>query len=94
LTVLGDGAEWIWNAATTQFPAATQVLAIFHPCEPLASAGRALFGDAAADWVERGRRSLLADGWPGLLDHVGTTPVEGRTAGGQAGLDERIGDFA
>jgi len=94
LTVLGDGAEWIWNAAATQFPAATQVLDVFHACEHLASAGRALFGDEAADWVERGRRSLLADGWPGLLDHIGTTPVEGRTTAGQAGLDDLIGYFA
>lgn len=97
MTVLGDGAEWIWNAATTQFPAATQILDIFHACEYLASAGRALFGTedgSAADWVERGRRSLLADGWPGLLDHLGTTPIEGRTAAGQAGLDDLIGYFA
>lgn len=94
LTVLGDGAEWIWNAAATQFPAATQVLDVFHACEHLASAGRVLFGDEAADWVERGRRSLLADGWPGLLDHIGTTPVEGRTTAGQAGLDDLIGYFA
>ena len=97
LTVLGDGAEWIWNAAAAQFPAAAQVLDIFHAGEHLASTARALFGDgtaAAADWAERGRRALLADGWPGLLDHIGATPGEGRTASGQAGLDESIRYFA
>jgi hypothetical protein len=97
LTVLGDGAEWIWNAAAAQFPAAAQVLDIFHAGEHLASSARALFGEgtaAAADWAERGRRSLLADGRPGLLDHIGATPGEGRTAPGQAGLDELIGYFA
>ena len=80
-----------------QFPAAAQVLDIFHASEHLAAAARALFGDgaaAAADWADRGRRSLLADGWPGLLDHIGATPAEGRTTSGQAALDDLIGYFA
>ncbi len=97
LTVLGDGAEWIWNAAAVQFPAAAQVLDIFHAAQHIASAAAALYGEAtesARGWTERGRRALLADGWPGLLDHVGSTPMEGRTAGGQAGVDELIGYFA
>lgn len=96
LTVLGDGAEWIWNAAATQFPAAAGVLDIFHAAEHLASSARALFGDGpvAAGWAERGRRALLADGWPGLLDHIGTTPGEALTVSGQAGVDELIRYFA
>ena len=97
LTVLGDGAEWIWSAAAEQFPAAAQVLDIFHASQHLAAAAAALHGEgtaAAAEWTERGRRALLADGWPGLLDHVGATPTEGRTAAGQAALDELIGYFA
>lgn len=97
LTVLGDGAEWIWKAAATQFPAATQVLDIFHATAHIAAAALALHGEgtaAAITWTEGGRRALLADGWPGLLDHIGATPMEGRTAGGQAGIDELVGYFA
>jgi hypothetical protein len=97
LTVLGDGAEWIWNAAAARFPAAAQVLDIFHASQHLAAAAAALHGEgteAAAEWTDRGRRALLADGWPGLLDHVGATPSEGRTAAGQAGLDGLIAYFA
>lgn len=97
LTVLGDGAEWIWRAAAAQFPAAQQVLDIFHAAGHLAAAGAALHGEgtaAAAGWAEAGRRALLADGWPGLLDHVGATPTDGRTAAGQAGIDGLIGYFA
>lgn len=97
LAVLGDGAEWIWRAAAVQFPAAQQVLDIFHAAQHLATAGAALHGEgteAAADWTEAGRRALLADGWPGLLDHVGATPAEGRSAGGQAAIDGLIGYFA
>ncbi|MFO0953658.1 MAG: ISLre2 family transposase [Isosphaeraceae bacterium] len=97
LTVLGDGAEWIWNAAAVQFPAARQVLDIFHAAQHLAAAGAALHGEgtaAAAEWTDAGRRALLADGWPGLLDHVGATPTGGRTAAGQAGIDALIAYFA
>jgi hypothetical protein len=97
LTVLGDGAEWIWNAAAAQFQSAAQVLDIFHACEHLASTATALFGEAttaAADWTDGGRRSLLSDGWPGLLDHIGATASEARTPTGQASLDDLIGYFA
>ena len=49
---------------------------------------------AAAGLARSGRAALLADGWPGLLDHVGATPSEGRTPAGQAALDEMIAYFA
>ena len=97
LTVLGDGAEWIWKAAAAQFPAAAQVLDIFHATGHIASAAAAVHGEgtaAATEWTEQGRQALLADGWPGLLDHIGATPREGMTAGGQAAVDELIGYFA
>jgi hypothetical protein len=97
LTVLGDGSEWIWRASAIQFPAASQVLDVFHAAQHIAAAAAALHGEgtaAAADWTDRGRRALIADGWPGLLDHIGATPTEGRSAGSQAGVDELVGYFA
>lgn len=96
LTVLGDGAEWIWRAAAVQFPAAAQVLDVFHAAEHIASAAKALHGEgtAAAEWTAGGRQAMLANGWNGLLDHIGATPAEARTAGGQAGVDGLIGYFA
>jgi hypothetical protein len=30
LVVLGDGAPWIWNLATARFPAATQIVDLYH----------------------------------------------------------------
>jgi hypothetical protein len=35
LVVLGDGARWIWNLATQRFPAATQIVDLFHAREHL-----------------------------------------------------------
>ena len=97
LTVLAAGAAWIWSAATQQFPAAEPVLAIFHASQHIAAATAGLHGEGtaeAADWREHGRAKLLADGWPGLLDHVGQTPAEGRLAAGQTAVDERLRYFA
>ena len=35
LTILGDGAAWIWNIATAKFPGATQIVDLFHAREHL-----------------------------------------------------------
>ena len=65
-----------------------------HASRHIAAAADALHGEGtagAAGWLEEGRARLLADGWPGLLEHVGATPGEGRTGAGRAALDEMIG---
>ncbi len=35
LTVLGDGAVWIWNLAGEHFPGATQIVDLYHAREHL-----------------------------------------------------------
>ena len=64
LSVLGDGAEWIWNAADRQFAGATHVLDVYHAAEHLATAGRAVFGEGPAfqTWFESARQQSLGDG--------------------------------
>lgn len=44
LSVLGDGAEWIWNAADAQFPGSRQVLDVFHALEYVGKAANGLRG--------------------------------------------------
>jgi hypothetical protein len=41
-TVLGDGAAWIWNIATSKFPGATQIVDLFHAREHLHDLARSL----------------------------------------------------
>jgi hypothetical protein len=67
LTVLGGGAEWIWSMAQEQFAGAPQLLDVYHAVEHLAGAGRQAFGEGPGldDWLERARRSLVGDGYPG-----------------------------
>jgi len=97
ITVLGDGAEWIWNAAARQFGGCHEVLDIYHAAEYVSDAGKGLFGEgtlAAAAWLERGRGLLLSDGWAGLCDHIGAT-LEGSPAlAGHAALGTLTGYFA
>ena len=68
LSVLGDGAEWIWNMAAALFVGAAQVLDVFHALEHLAAAGRAAFGDEPgfADWLTTARRRVVGDGYCGV----------------------------
>jgi transposase len=40
LTILGDGAAWIWNIAAARFPEATQIVDLFHAREHLHSLTR------------------------------------------------------
>ena len=42
LTILGDGAAWIWNIATDKFPEATQIVDLFHAREHLYDLARLL----------------------------------------------------
>jgi hypothetical protein len=54
LTVLGDGATWIWNIASSKFPGATQVAGLFHAREHLHGLARLLefmLGDRKDAWL-------------------------------------------
>lgn len=79
ITILGDGADWIWSEAKEQLPEAKRLLDIYHGAEHLADAAKAVYGEgsaAARAWLARGRLALLRDGWWGLCDHVGETLTE------------------
>jgi hypothetical protein len=54
MTILGDGAAWIWNIATAKFPGATQIVDLFHAREHLHDLARLLefmLGDRKDDWL-------------------------------------------
>jgi hypothetical protein len=54
LTILGDGAAWIWNIATAKFPEATQIVDLFHAREHLHDLARRLefmLGDRKDEWL-------------------------------------------
>jgi len=97
ITVLGDGAEWIWNAATKQFGDCHQILDIYRAAEHIADAAKGLLGEgtaAAKSWFEQGRGLLLSDGWAGLCDHLGATLAGDDEPTDRAPLDGLMSYFA
>jgi hypothetical protein len=54
LTILGDGAAWIWNIASSKFPEATQIVDLYHAREHLNDLARSLefmLGDQKDAWL-------------------------------------------
>jgi hypothetical protein len=73
LSVLGDGAEWIWNLAEARFRGAAQVLDVYHALEHVAVIGRAAVGEGEplTNWMATARRKLVGDGYAGVCEIVG-----------------------
>jgi hypothetical protein len=96
ITVLGDGAEWIWNAATRQFGGCHQLLDIYHAAEHIDTAAKRLCGEGAtaAEWLNGGRQLLLSDGWAGLCDHVGQTLASDNSPNVRSAVDDLTSYFA
>lgn len=69
VTVLADGAKWIWTQADKGLPGAAGVLDFYHASERLYQAGRELLGEtpAAAAWADARRGTLLDAGGATLL---------------------------
>jgi hypothetical protein len=97
VTVLGDGAEWLWNQAAKQLPGAAGVLDIFHALEHLAGCARVLFGEGAAAgraWVDEGRQALLAGGGEAVQAHLAAARRRVRSPAKRAAVDGLAGYFA
>lgn len=69
LTVLADGAKWIWNEVEKNLPGAAGVLDFYHAGEHLHAAAVALHGagTAAEAWYDGRRETLLGSGAAGVL---------------------------
>jgi hypothetical protein len=70
LIVLGDGAVWIWNLADELFPAATQIVDLYHAREhvhDLATLATRLLRGSQPDWLAERLRELDAGDIPALL---------------------------
>jgi hypothetical protein len=96
LTVLGDGAEWVWNLAADRFAGAGQLLDIWHAAEHLADGAKAVFGagsDPAKARAEQGRAALLADGYAGVTLWVGELAGQLPSGGDGAALGPVLNYF-
>jgi hypothetical protein len=69
LTILGDGAAWIWGIATAKFPEATQVVDLYHAREHLHALARSLefmLLDRKDEWLA----ARLEDPGYGYIDGI------------------------
>lgn len=73
VTVLADGAEWIWNLAADGVPQAAGVRDFYHVAEHIADAVAAIWpaGDQARALYAGGRTALLTGGKAGLEGWIG-----------------------
>lgn len=76
VTVLADGAKWIWEEQLNNLRGASGVLDIFHAVEHIAETSRTLFGagtNEASAWLEEGRMILIREGWSGISHFLDET---------------------
>jgi hypothetical protein len=67
ITVLADGAGWIWQQVAMHFPGASGMLDIYHALEHIADTAKAVYGETTVRchrWTESIRTALLSGGWP------------------------------
>jgi hypothetical protein len=78
ITVIADGARWIWNQVERNLPGSAGVLDIYHASEHIHAAAVALHGEgqAADAWYEARRRTLLDSGAAGLLAELAASSGE------------------
>jgi hypothetical protein len=97
LSVLGDGADWIWGLADDHFHGAAQVLDFWHGAEKLAKAGRAALGDAQEfrAWLGGAKGALAADGYLGAAEALAALSArEGLSREAGAPVAEALNYFA
>jgi hypothetical protein len=61
--VIGDGADWIWNIAETDYPGAAQINDWYHASQHVHAAARLLFTEQSAEydnWVDAQKSVLYA----------------------------------
>jgi hypothetical protein len=80
LTIIGDGAAWIWGIATDKFPEATQVVDLYHAREHLYSLTRSLefmLLDRRDEWLAARLEDLDYGDIDAIEAAVRTYPLEG-----------------
>jgi hypothetical protein len=93
LTVIGDGAAWIWNLAAATFPEATHIVDLFHAREHLHSLTRALefmLLDRKDEWLAARLEDLDYGYIDGIEAAVRAYPLEGAR---KDEVDKELGYF-
>jgi hypothetical protein len=97
VVVLGDGAPWIWNLAAEHFPAAVQIVDLYHAKEHVWDVAHAVFGGATAAakaWAKAACSLLEAGQIADLVSAIATLPPIPPEPGQARSIPERaVGYF-
>ena len=66
ISVLADGAHWIWDAAMLEFDKRDEVLDVYHALEKISDCGKVLYGTETkefATWQDETKWELLWNGF-------------------------------
>ena len=80
LTILGDGAAWIWGIAAAKFPEATQIVDLFHAREHLHDLARSLefmLLDRKDEWLAARLEDLDYGDIDGICEAARAYPLAG-----------------
>lgn len=97
LSILGDGAEWVWNLAERHFGGCAELLDIWHGAEHIADGAKAACGPSGVQvpaQTQRGKERLLADGYAGVTEWVAELTGQVAAGGDGAALAEALNYFA
>jgi hypothetical protein len=80
MTIIGDGAAWIWNIATAKFPEATQIVDLYHARQhlhELAAVLEFMLGDTKDKWLAARLEDLNYGDIGGICAAARAYPLEG-----------------
>ena len=70
--VIGDGAHWIWEMATEQFPGSIEILDFFHLSEYVWAVAKAAYPNQEVtqkDWVSSQQNLLKQSQWQNVIEN-------------------------
>ncbi len=90
ITVLADGAKWIWEEQRKHLIGAEGVLDIFHALKHVAATAQVLHQSPAESeaWTTAARTVLLEQGWTGIETMICERSVTTQTTASRAALDD------
>ena len=93
ISILGDGAHWIWDAATLTFAKRDEVLDVYHGLENISNCGKVLCGSGTKEykvWRDETTLELLWNGYELIEQRLNRLEKELQTAEERAMQDRSL----
>jgi len=90
LSVIGDGAPWIWEQARERLsPKASWCVDVYHVSEHLHACGKKMFGEGASarTWADTRLEELIRGGGPGMIAWLDEQIAQASEEGHRSGLE-------